>query len=316
MPHVGAGMAIDTKVALRPARSTTSLARRRAWLSAWLLVIAWPGTLPQALALAQNPAAIDPAAADPADPFHSLPWPDMRREYLGAQAHTVFDERVQVSGPGFAEDPMNVPITVAVGGLAGVQRIVVLVDRNPIRKVLEYQPMGALPSVSFRFKLEQASPVRAAALTPDGVWHIGSAWVDSSGGGCTVAGATRKDGSWSQTLGLVSGRLFEATPVPAEPGAGAGSATASPVAAALAGARLRLRVMHPMDTGLVGGIPAFHLTKLTVRDARDTELLRIQTFEPVSENPVFSFDFAERPLGPLRISGVDNNGNRVDSRLE
>ncbi|MEY4747801.1 MAG: hypothetical protein RIQ60_15 [Pseudomonadota bacterium] len=262
-----------------------------------------------------QPPAVDPGAADPADPYHSLPWMDMRREYLGAQARTVFDDRVQVSGPAFAEDPMNVPITVAARGLSDVQRIVVMVDRNPIRKVLEYQPLAGttLPSVSFRFKLEQASPVRAAAQTADGLWHIGSAWVDSSGGGCTVAGATRKDGSWSQTLGLVSGRVFEATPAPA---GSAATAAASPVAAALAGARLRLRVMHPMDTGLVGGIPAFHLTRLSVRDAQGAELLRIQTFEPVSENPVFSFDFAERPLGPLRISGVDNNGNRVDSRLE
>ena len=42
-----------------------------------------------------------------------------------------FDERVKVQGPGFAEDPMNVPITVSATGLAGVERIMVLVDRNP-----------------------------------------------------------------------------------------------------------------------------------------------------------------------------------------
>ncbi len=74
--------------------------------------------------------------------------------------------------------------------------------------------------------------------------------------------------------------------------------------------------MHPMDTGLVGGIPAFDVSKLSVRDAADRELLRIQTFEPVSENPVFSFDFAKPPAGPLRIVGVDNNGNRIDARLD
>ena len=74
--------------------------------------------------------------------------------------------------------------------------------------------------------------------------------------------------------------------------------------------------MHPMDTGLVGGIPAFYVSKLSVRDAADRELLRIQTFEPVSENPVFSFDFAKPPPGPLRITGVDNNGNRINSTVE
>jgi sulfur-oxidizing protein SoxY len=247
------------------------------------------------------PIEVDPGAADPADPYQSLPWIDMRREYLGAVARTVFDERVTVVGPGFAEDPMNVPISVAAPALQGVERIVVMVDRNPIRRVLELQPLGALPNVSFRFKLEQASPVRAAVLTHDGLWHIGSTWVDSSGGGCTVSGATRKDGSWSQTLGTVSGRMFDASPMPG---------------ALDSGARLRLRIMHPMDTGLVNGIPAFHLTRFAVRDGQGTELLRIQTYEPVSENPVFSFDFAVRPPAPLRISGVDNNGNRIDSKIE
>lgn len=240
------------------------------------------------------------AAADEfdGDPYKSYQWAELRKEFLGPKPRVVFDARVRVLGPAFAEDPMNVPITIATD-LPGVQRMMVLVDRNPIRKVLELQPMAAQPSVSFRFKLEQASPVRALALTADGVWHVGGTWVDSAGGGCTVAGGTRADGSWSQTLGQVSGRLYSAAPGAAE-----------------AGARLRLRVMHPMDTGLVNGIPAFHLTRLSVRDAGDRELLRLQTFEPVSENPVLSFEFAKPPPGPLRIVGVDNNGNRIDSKVE
>ncbi|MEY4753402.1 MAG: hypothetical protein RJA44_1077 [Pseudomonadota bacterium] len=249
----------------------------------------------------QAGGAVD-AALTEGDPLQSLVWPDLRREYLGRDARVQWDARVTVRGPDFAEDPMNVPITISVQDLPGIERIVVLVDRNPIRKVLEYQPMAALPSVSFRFKLEQASPVRAAVLTRDGLWHIGSTLVDSAGGGCTVPGATRKDGSWAQTLGLVSGRVFESSPA-------AESSSAGP-------ARLRLRVMHPMDTGLVGGIPAFHLTRLSVVDAQGAELLKLQTFEPVSENPVFSFDFPQRPAGRLRIRGVDNNGNRIDTQLD
>ncbi len=242
--------------------------------------------------------------ADPfgGDPFQSFQWPALKKEYLGAGARTQFDARVKVQGPAFAEDPMNVPITVSTD-LPGVQRIVVLVDRNPIRKVLELQPLAAQPAVSFRFKLEQASPVRALVQTADGLWHVGGAWVDSAGGGCTVAGATRADGSWTQTLGQVSGRVFS--------GGGASSAPGGDSAT-----RLRLRIMHPMDTGLANGIPAFYVSKLSVRDSGDRELLRIQTFEPVSENPVFSIDFAKAPPGPLRITGVDNNGNRIDSKID
>lgn len=232
------------------------------------------------------------------DPFKSHPWVQMRREFIGAGAVVRFDDRVQVQGPAFAEDPMNVPISVRVDPALGpVDEIVVLVDRNPIRKVLSYFPLQALPAVAFRFKLEQASPVRAVVRLRNGSWVAGGTWVDSAGGGCTVSGATRKDGSWSQTLGEVTGRLFSAAPD------GAGSA------------RLRFKVMHPMDTGLVGGIPAFYVNRLSVRDAQDRELARLQAFEPVSENPVFSFDFATPPAGGVRIVGTDNNGNRINTRL-
>jgi sulfur-oxidizing protein SoxY len=278
-------------------RTLKILQRRR-----WLGQIAAIGLSPW---LAASALAADPFEGDP---YQSHPWADMRREFLGGEP-VVFDERVKVSGPAFAEDPMNVPISVSVQGLDRIERIVVLVDRNPIRKVLEYQPLGALPRVAFRFKLEQASPVRAAVRTADGRWHVGGAWVDSSGGGCTVSGATRKDGSWSQTLGIVSARVFDSSPA-------IDKVETTAVTEALAPTRVRLRVMHPMDTGLVGGIPAFYLSRLTLRDGNDRELLRLQTFEPVSENPVFSFDFATRPSGVLRLVGVDNNGNRIDSRIE
>jgi sulfur-oxidizing protein SoxY len=251
------------------------------------------------LATAAPAPADDPTGGDP---FQSFQWPDLQREFV-PNATTVFDPRVQVRAPAFAEDPMNVPVSVSVTGLEGVEEILVLVDRNPIRKVLAYFPLVALPSVSFRFKLEQASPVRALARTRDGVWHVGGAMVDSTGGGCTVAGASRKDGSWDRTLGRVSGRVFE-------------NATPAPGFALTGAARLRLRVMHPMDTGLANGIPAFYVNKLSVRDSRGVELLRINTFEPVSENPVFSFDFAGLQTGALTVVGSDNNGNRIDSQVE
>ena len=262
---------------------------------ALLTAAAWPARA-QPLA----PPVVQPADSYEGDAFKSLQWPELRKEFLGAMAKVVFDDHVRVLVPAFAEDPMNVPVTISTD-LTGVQRMLVLVDRNPIRKVLELQPLLALPTVSFRFKLEQASPVRAAVLTADGLWHVGGTLVDSAGGGCTVPGATRSDGSWTQTLGQVSGRLF-ASPLP---GGDAAART-----------RLRLRVMHPMDTGLVGGIPAFYVSKLSVHDAQDRELLRLATFEPISENPVFSFDFNKPLWRPLRISGVDNNGNRIDSKLD
>jgi sulfur-oxidizing protein SoxY len=42
----------------------------------------------------------------------------------------------------------------------------------------------------------------------------------------------------------------------------------------------------------------------------------MELFEPVSENPVFSFDFAQAVAGPLVLTGTDNNGNRVAAQIE
>ena len=99
--------------------------------------------------------AIVPRAAQAAgdefagDPYKSHVWIDMRSEFLGRGAVLRYEPRVQVQGPAFAEDPMNVPISVKVDpSLGAVQKLVVLVDRNPIKRVLEYQPMQALPSVA------------------------------------------------------------------------------------------------------------------------------------------------------------------------
>ncbi|SPA56173.1 quinoprotein dehydrogenase-associated SoxYZ-like carrier [Cupriavidus taiwanensis] len=255
-----------------------------------LLALAW-------LALAVPRVSAAPgtgAGIVHSDPMQSPQWAWIHKELL-QQGPVVFDSRVRVTGPAFAEDPMRVPIAFDASALGEVERIVVAVDRNPIRPVLAFEPLRVRPSLSFRFKLEQASPVRVAARTRDGTWHVGSAWVDAGGGGCTVPGATRRDGSWSRTLNRVEARVF--------PPLGD------------AGARVRLRVMHPMDTGLVAGIPAFHLETLVLADAARQPLLRLTLHEPVAENPIFSFDLREAVVPGMTVSGHDNNGNRIAARV-
>ena len=235
-------------------------------------------------------------AGDPTggDPLGSMQWPSMRAEFLGG-APVRFDDRVRVMVPTYAEDALNVPVTVDASGVDGVVSVMVLVDRNPIRKVLEFFPEGARPVLSFRFRLEQSSPVRAAVRLRDGSWAVGHAMVDAAGGGCTVPGATRADGSWSSTLNQVQARIFEG------PQSG--------------GTRLRLRIMHPMDTGLVSGVPAFHIERLVLADADGWPWMRLDVHEPVSENPVFSFDLPPAARAPLSLTGTDNNGNRVAARI-
>lgn len=238
-------------------------------------------------------ALLIPALAsgeDALDPLRSPRWPDIRQQ-LGLSP-LVFDRRVEVLAPAVAEDPLNVPVSVRIGDLPGVQKILVIADLNPILKVLEFEPLKSAPRLSFRMKLQQGSPVRALVLTGDGVWHAGGTWVETSGGGCTAPSLGRSAGNWAETLGQVDSRRFPQS----------------------SGHRLKLRVMHPMDTGLAPGIPAFHLEQLALRDASGADWARLLTYEPISENPVFSVDFAQAPPA-LRLVGRDNNGNRIDSEL-
>ena len=249
--------------------------------------------LPSGWALAQSQA--DLTAGDPLD---SMQWPTLRKQYLG-DAPMRFAPEVLVRGPAFADDAMNVPILVNARALersgSRVAKVLVLVDRNPIREVLTFTPHKALPVLAFRIRMEQASPVRALVQTHDGQWHVGGTWVKASGGGCTVPGITRADGSWSRTLNQVQTRLFS-----------------NPLEGSR---RLRVRVMHPMDTGLVAGVPSFHLETLRMVDALGDTWWALDVHEPVSENPILTFELPEKGGQGFRLLGRDNNGNPLDAEV-
>lgn len=245
------------------------------------------------LLVALGLGAVVVAAASASDPLNSTRWPDLQRAYIGT-APVSFDSRIEVLAPKVAEDSMNVPVTVKLKNLPDVKRVLVVADFNPIVKVLDYQPLLAQPGLSFRIKLQQASPVRALVQTGDGKWYAGGVWVDAAGGGCTAPSTGRSAPDWASTLNQVQARVFHDGQ----------------------NQRVRLRIMHPMDTGLAAGIPAFYIEQLAVEDAGGETLLRMETFEPLSENPVFSFDLPDTGKAALRVVGHDNNGNRINAMVQ
>ena len=272
------------------ARQTTQPTRRQ--------IVTWGASaalLHSASAWAQGAAADELTGGDP---LGSMQWPGLRKQYLG-DAPMQFSDAVLVRGPAFADDAMNVPLLVDARALAnvggGVARIQVVVDRNPVRNVLTYTPHKALPMLAFRIRMEQASPVRAMVQTRDGNWHVGSTWVKASGGGCTVPGITRADGSWVKNLNQVQTKFFY-----------------NPVDGSR---RLRLRVMHPMDTGLVAGIPAFHVEDLRMVDAVGEVWWALALHEPVSENPLITFELPAQGGQGFKVLGRDNNGNRIEAEV-
>ncbi|MDH4567395.1 quinoprotein dehydrogenase-associated SoxYZ-like carrier [Pseudomonas sp. BN414] len=224
------------------------------------------------------------------DPVESVMWDYFHQRILGGQPF-VHDPKVVLEAPPFAEDSRQVPIQVDARAYAGqVVKIMAWAELNPIPQILIFQPGERVaPVLAIRIRVEQATPIRAAVLTRDGLWHIGSTRVDAAGGGCTAPSVVRAQAGWEDRLGQVRGGRF--------PHGGSN--------------RLRLRIDHPMDNGLVGGIPEFFLNQAELRDARGQVLASLELFPAVSENPTISLDVQGNEEARLWLR--DNNGNEFEA---
>lgn len=263
-------------------------------LSIWLLgallpLAAHAQTATSTQAYSQTQGQIKPQT----DPLNSPLWEHMRKLFIGDAPYT-FDEQIQVELPAFAEDPTQVPITVNAEALAGeIEKIVVFADLNPIQHIFTYHPHPAVvPRISLRIKVQQGTAVRAAVLTRAGTWHVGGRYLDAAGGGCTTPSVANADPYWESHLGEMKSRFFPRDE----------------------GGRYKLKVIHPMDTGLVDAIPEFYIQKVIVRNAQGDDLASMELSQPVSENPIFTFDIRDRSAG-YSIWMRDNGGNEFEQSL-
>ncbi|MGQ0455818.1 MAG: quinoprotein dehydrogenase-associated SoxYZ-like carrier [Hyphomicrobium sp.] len=234
-------------------------------------------------------------AAD--DPLSSPVWKSLSTKILGT-SDVVYDDRVKVVVPPVVENQAQVPVSADARGLPNVEKIIVIADLNPIQHVLTFTPAAgrAAPYVSLRLKVEQATPVRAAALTSDGVWHVGGVLLEAAGGGCSSPAMAREDADWSKALGESQGRIWRD---------------------ADGQSRLRLRIRHPMDTGLSkDNTPAFFIEQIAIKDQTGAALGSLELFEPVSEDPTLTLMLNLQPSsGAVTIDGRDNNGTILRSVL-
>ena len=232
-------------------------------------------------------------AASP-DPLKSPSWEYMQKIYIGSE-NWEFDDRVRVVVPDFAEDPMQVPVQIDASALDDVEKIVAFADLNPIQHILDYEPGDRLkPAVSVRIKVQQATPVRAAVKTRDGQWHVGGAWLDATGGGCTAPSVGTGNPYWEDHLGEIQAKSF------------------SPLSSG--SQRFKFRVIHPMDTGLASNIPEFYIERMLIKSKSGELLGQLRLSQPVSENPVITLD-ARQAGEPLVVWMRDNNGNEFQKQM-
>lgn len=232
-----------------------------------------------------------PLWAAESDPLQSPMWSFHQARLLGTAPYQ-FDQRVRLSAPPFAEDSRQVPISIDATALGSeVVRIVAWAELNPIPHIFTFFPSGPVaPRIALNIRVEQATPLRAAVLTRDGVWHVGSTRIAAAGGGCTAPSAVRAQAGWEEQLGEIFGARFPA---------GEGS-------------RLRLRVSHPMDNGLTGDIPEFFIERAELRDAGGAVLASLELHPSVSENPTLTLQLGDKESGQ-QLWLRDNNGNEFEA---
>ena len=245
-----------------------------------------------ATTLAGSALALDKPRVSLDDPYKTGIFAYHQKMILGDPEVIRFDRRVIVRAPASAEDSFHVPVQVDATAIGNVRRIVMFVDYGPIPKILTFWPKQAKAKLAFRFKIDQATPIRAAVETHDGTWHVGHTHIDAAGGGCTAPANAYASDDWEEHLGRVNGLLW--------PERG----------------RLRVVVDHPMDTGLADGIPVFIIENLQFDDIKGGKLAQIDLHEPVNEDPAFTLYFREGQLRQqVRVHGRDNNGNEIDAVL-
>jgi len=231
------------------------------------------------------------AAAEPgADPLASPVWDEVRAEFLPGEA-VRFDEAVSLVMPADIENSSDVPLAIRLDAALGQPReIIVIAENNPIRNVVRLFPHRPISAIGLKIRLEMSTPVRAAALDADGVWHVGSAWANVlTPGGCS-APITVSSAELGARVGEIAVTTF-GRPDGVE--------------------RLKFRIIHPMETGFAftpegAEIPAYFVEQVAVSDGAGP-VADMMTWAAMAPDPIFTLDVPE--LGQsLRIDARDSHG--------
>ena len=212
---------------------------------------------------------------------------------------------VEIDAPERAEDAATVPIAIRATPPAGsnspVQRIYLVIDRNPspLGAVFTFFPDSGRAAIETRVRIEDYTTVRAIAELADGKLYMSSRYVKAAGGCSAPAG---RDKAASQArLGRIKFRVDE------------------PVSFGQPGLA-QLMISHPNSSGLaMDQLTRLYETPHFVRrvdvryDGRPVLLAEVDF--TISENPNFRFPFLPRQNGTLTAEIIDTEDKRFTSTL-
>lgn len=219
------------------------------------------------------------------DPLNSPMWEDVRKKFLNNEEFVFDNKNIIIKVPSFADNPLQVPIYVDASYYKNAKRLLIFADLNAIIPLVDMELLDFKPVISVNMKIAQGTPLRAALLDENGLWHVASANIKSFGGGCSVASEASALENWESQLGKSKYHTFKKDEV----------------------YRIKFSVFHPMDTGLFVGNPAFFIEKIIIKE-NNKIVAKIKTHASVSENPRFLLE-TQKGNGNYLITITDNDGN-------
>lgn len=226
------------------------------------------------------------------DPLNSSVWTETIKQMIADDKYIFDDKNIKINVPTFADNPLQVPIFIDASKIKKAKRLLVFADINAIVKVADYD-LGHMKAIlSLNIKVAQGTPLRAAVLDEDGLWHIGSANINSFGGGCSVASEASQMESFEDLLGKTKSKVWKKENT----------------------YRIKWSIFHPMETGLFVGNPSFHISKVDIRLDSQT-IGKINLYASVSENPRITLE-TNVGDGSYKLFITDTDGNEFELKTK
>ncbi|MBU3014154.1 quinoprotein dehydrogenase-associated SoxYZ-like carrier [Poseidonibacter lekithochrous] len=226
------------------------------------------------------------------DPLNSSFWNETIKQMIGDDKYIFDDKNIKINVPSFADNPLQVPIFIDATKIKKATRLLVFADINAIVKVADYH-LGQMKAIlSLNIKVAQGTPLRAAVLDEDGLWHIGSANINSFGGGCSVASEASQMESFEDLLGKTKSKVWKKDNT----------------------YRIKWSIFHPMETGLFVGNPSFYISEVDIKIDSQT-IGKIDLYGSVSENPRITLE-TKAGLGAYKLFITDTDGNKFEVKTK
>jgi len=222
------------------------------------------------------------------DPLNSPVWSDTIKEMIGNDKFIFDDKNIKINVPAFADNPLQVPIYIDASKIKDAKKLLVFADLNAIVKVADFDLQNMKPVLSLNIKVAQGTPLRAVVQDSSGLWHVGSANINSFGGGCSVPSGASNMENYEDLLGKTKSKVWKKKDF----------------------YRIKWSIFHPMETGLFVGNPSFYISDINITSNKKN-IGKINLYGSVSENPRIIFE-TKSGNGSYDLSIKDTDGNEFE----